>query len=216
MALKLYFAPGACSLAPLIALEEAGAAFDGVRLSLADGDQRRPDFLAINPLGRVPVLIADGQVVAENLAVLTTIAHRFPRAGLLPFEHPALLARAFELLGWFSSVIHVGFAQVFRPERFTDDKASWPALAAGGVKTVRAGFDQIERILKWSDGEALVGDRFTIVDPYALVFWRWAPRLEIDAADYPAFTAHAERLLRRASTRRALAREAGLVAVDAD
>ena len=216
MDLKLYFAPGACSLAPLIALEEAGADYEAVRLSLADGEQRRPEFLAINPLGRVPVLIADGKVVTENIAVLTTIAHRFPRAGLLPFDNPTLLARSFELLGWFSSVVQIGFAQVFRPERFAADTSAWPALAQGGNATVRSGFAEIERILKWSDGEALVGDRFTVVDPYALVFWRWAPRLEIDTAAYPAFAAHAERLLRRPSTRRALAREAGLVAVAAE
>jgi len=209
MSLKLYFAPGASSLAPLVALEEAGAAYEGERLLLADSQQRRPDFLAINPRGRVPVLIADGQVITENVAILTTIAHRFPAADLLPFESPPLLARAYELIGWFASGVHVAFAEVFRPERFTDDEAAKAALAAGGRRKVLLAFEEIEAILQGARSGWLVGDRFTAVDPYALVFWRWAGRLNIETADYPAFTAHATRLLERPSVRRAIAHETG-------
>jgi glutathione S-transferase len=213
--LRLYFAPGACSLAPLIALEEAGADYEGVRLSLAEGEQRRPGFLAINPRGRVPVLIADGHVVTENAAVLTVIAHRFPERRLLPFGDPSQLARSIELLAWLANGVHPAFIQVFRPERFTDDTSTWDALKAGGGRNARLAFLEIEDILRRSGGEALVGDRFSIVDAYALVFWRWAPRLEIDTADYPIFTAYAARLGRRASVQRALAREAGGIAAAA-
>jgi glutathione S-transferase len=209
MSLKLYFAPGASSLAPLVALEEAGADYEGERLLLTDSQQRRPDFLAINPRGRVPVLIADGQVITENVAILTTIAHRFPAADLLPFESAALLARAYELIGWFASGVHVAFAEVFRPERFTDDEAAKVALKTGGRRNVLLAFEEIEAILQSAPSGWLVGERFTAVDPYALVFWRWAGRLGIETADYPAFTAHAIRLLDRPSVRRAIARETG-------
>jgi glutathione S-transferase len=213
MSLKLYFAPGASSLAPLVALEEAGADYEGERLLLADSQQRRPDFLAINPRGRVPVLVADGQVITENVAILTAIAHRFPAADLLPFENPPLLARAYELIGWFASGVHVAFAEVFRPERFTDDETAKAALKAGGRRNVLLAFEEIEAILQDAPAGWLVGDRFTAVDPYALVFWRWAGRLAIETADYPAFTAHATRLLDRPSVRRAIARETGSAAV---
>jgi len=116
MSLTLYFAPGASSLAPLVALEEAGADYEGVRLVLAEQDQRRPEFLSISPRGRVPVLVADGQVITENVAILTAIAQRFPTSNLLPFETPSLLARSYELIGWFASGVHIAFAEVFRPE----------------------------------------------------------------------------------------------------
>jgi glutathione S-transferase len=215
MSLKLYFAPGACSLAPLVALEEAGADYEGVRLLLAESQQRQPEFLALNPRGRVPVLVADGQVITENVAVLTAIAQRFPAAGLLPFETPSLLARSYELIGWFASGVHVAFAEVFRPERFTDDEAAKSALNAGGRRNVLLAFDEIETILNAAPAGWLVGDRFTAVDPYALVFWRWAPRLGIDTAAYPAFTDHARRLFDRPAVQRALSHEAGQTAVAA-
>lgn len=215
MSLTLYFAPGACSLAPLVALEEVGADYAGVRLLLAEAQQRRPEFLAINPRGRVPVLVSDGQVITENVAILTAIAQRFPTARLLPFETPSLLARSYELIGWFASGVHVAFAEVFRPERFTDDEAAKAALKTGGRRNVLLAFEEIEAILKDAPGGWLVGGRFTAVDPYALVFWRWADRLDIDTAQYPAFTAHAHRLLERPAVQRAVAREAGKVVADA-
>ena len=215
MSLKLYFAPGASSLAPLAALEEAGADYEGVRLVLAEQDQRRPEFLSISPRGRVPVLVADGQVITENVAILTAIAHRFPSARLLPFETPSLLARSYELIGWFASGVHIAFAEVFRPERFTDDDAAKAALKAGGRRNVLLAFEEIEAILQDSASGWLVGDRFTAVDPYALVFWRWAERLEIDTADYPAFTRHARRLFDRPAVQRAIARESGKAPVNA-
>ena len=215
MSLKLYFAPGACSLAPLVALEEAGADYEGVRLLFSESQQREPEFLSLNPRGRVPVLIADGQVITENVAVLTAIAQRFPDAGLLPFETPSLLARSYELIGWFASSVHVAFAEVFRPERFTDDEAAKAALNAGGRRNVLLAFDEIEAILKSASAGWLVGDRFTAVDPYALVFWRWAPRLEIDTKAYPAFADHARRLFERPAVQRALNQEAGTTAAAA-
>src|SRR5690349_5505043 len=119
MALTLYFAAGSCSLPALVGLEEAGATFEAVRLVLADGHQRTPEYLAVNPRGRVPALVVDGQRIVENIAVLTTIAQLFPDAGLLPADDPVQLGRAYELLSWFASGVHVSFAQVGRPERYT-------------------------------------------------------------------------------------------------
>ena len=117
MGLTLYYAPGACSLAPHVALEEAGAAFEGVRLSLADGDQRKPDYLALNPKGRVPTLLVDGRALTEVTAILAYLDRRFPTVGLLPGHDPLLAGRAFELISYFASTLHVAFAQTSRPER---------------------------------------------------------------------------------------------------
>jgi glutathione S-transferase len=109
----------------------------------------------------------------------------------------------------------VAFAEVFRPERFTDDAAAKLALQAGGRRNVLLAFEEIEAILQTAEGGWLVGGRFTAVDPYAMVFWRWAERLEIDTANYPAFTDHARRLSQRPTVQRALAREAGRIPVAA-
>jgi len=207
MTLTLYFAAGSCSLPALVGLEEAGADYDAIRLVLADGDQKRPEYLAVNPRGRVPALVVDGTTIVENVAVLTTLAHLFPGAGLLPLGDPIQLGRAYELLAWFASGVHVSFAQFGRPERYTRDTDAWPALKAGGRENMLAAYAEIETRL--TDGRPwLLGETFSLADPYALVFHRWAERLDVDTADYPAYSAHAARLRQRPSVQRALGQEA--------
>jgi glutathione S-transferase len=206
MTLTLYFAAGSCSLPALVALEEAGASFEAVRLVLADGHQRTPEYLAVNPRGRVPALVVDGRRVVENIAVLTTIAHLFPAADLLPLGDPVELGRAYELLAWFASGVHVSFAQTGRPERYTRDPSAWPALKAGGRENMLAAYEEIEARLEIGQ-PWLLGERFSLADPYALVFHRWAERLEIDTLAYPAYSAHAERVRARPAVQRALVHE---------
>jgi len=206
MTLTLYFAAGSCTLPALVGLEEAGAAYEAVRLVLSDGDQRRPEYLAVNPRGRVPALVVDGVVITENAAVLTTLAHLFPAARLLPQGDPVQVGRAHELLAWFASSVHVSFAQVGRPERYTRDAGAWPALKVGGRENMLAAYAEIEARL--ADGRPwLLGDAFSLADPYALVFHRWAQRLDVDMAGFPAYSAHAARLQARPSVQRALAQE---------
>lgn len=206
MALTLYFAAGSSSLPAMVGLEEAGAAYEAVRLVLAEGEQRTPEYLAVYPRGRVPLLVVDGERIGENVAILTVIARRFPLARLLPFHDPVQLGRAYELLAWFASGVHVAFAQVGRPERYTRDQAAWPALKAGGRENMLSAYDEIEARL--ADGRPwLLGETFSLADPYALVFHRWAARLDIDMSAYPAYSAHAARLSQRPSVQRALAHE---------
>ncbi|MEW5686949.1 MAG: glutathione S-transferase family protein [Pseudomonadota bacterium] len=206
MAITLYFAAGSCTLPALAGLEEAGAAYEAVRLVLAEGHQRTPQYLAVHPRGRVPALVADGVTITENIAVLTTIAGLFPEAALLPVD-PVQQGRAYELLSWFASGIHVSFAQTSRPERYTRDEAAWPALRAGGRENMLAAYAELEARLE--DGRAwLLGEAYSLADPYALVFHRWAERLGVETADYPAFDAHAARVRARPAVRRALEQEA--------
>ena len=128
----LYYSPGACSLVPHIALEETGADYHAKRVVLAEGEHLTPDYLAINPHARVPALDVDRQVVTENVAILNYIAHRWGAAGSVPVENHLAAARCNQLLGWFASSVHIGFAQVWRAERFTGDQDVHPAIQAGG------------------------------------------------------------------------------------
>src|SRR3954454_12737521 len=100
--LKLYYSPGACSLAPHIGLEEDGVAYEPVKVALAKGEQRTPEYLAINPKGRVPVLAEVDCVLTENAGILPYVAHLFPEARLCPPE-PREAARAAEWIGWIAS-----------------------------------------------------------------------------------------------------------------
>ena len=203
----LYYAPGACSLASHIALEETGAPFDTVRLDLAKGDQRAPEYLAVNERGRVPALYEDGWVLTENQAILRHVARTHPEAGLWP-EHPRDQAIADEWLAWLGTNHHVAYAHVRRPERYTDEEAAFPGIATKGADTFGDVGTMTE--VRLSNGGWAVGGRYSVVDPYLLAFWMWGrgPALKLDmAARFPAWTAHARGMAERPAVRRVFERE---------
>lgn len=202
--LKLYYSPGACSLVPHIALEEAAVDFEALRIPIADGGNLTPEYLAINPHARLPALGTDQGIITENIAVLNFLADRFGAAGSIPRGDPYAAARVNELLGWFSSSVHIAFAQIWRGSRFTDDEKLWPPLEAGGRKVLHRQFDEIEQLCV---DEWLVPAGYTGADGYALTFLRWAKRIGFEIARYPQWVALAARALERPAVKRALERE---------
>ena len=206
MTLTLYIAPGSSSLAPLVALEEIGVAYEVRRLDLSAGDQRKPEYLRVNPKGRVPTLLVGAEPVTEVLAILTYLAHRYPHSELLPLLEPLKLAHAYEVMSWFASTVHVAFAQIARPERYADDEAVKAALATPGEARFARTLADIERLAQ-EPGPWLLGEHFSVVDAYALVIWRWAERRQIDLSTYPAWSAKAARAFARPSVVRALRKE---------
>ena len=104
--LTLYFAPGASSFAPHIALHEIGVAFEGKPMSFKRNDMRSPEFLAINPEGKVPTLIVDGRPLTEVAAILFYLARRFPEAGLLPTDDIEAEAQAVSWMSFIASTLH--------------------------------------------------------------------------------------------------------------
>lgn len=203
--LKLYYSPGACSLASHIILEEIGAPFTTKAVLIREGETQTPEFLALNPHARVPVLQTDDMVLTESVAILTYLALRFPASGVLPLDDLRRSARALELLAFFASWVHIAVAQIWRSHRFASDEGAYPTVQASGHDNVRTYFDEIEALA--AQGEWLLGDRFSVADPYLLVFYRWGGMLGLDMSSYPAWTAHKDRMLARPSVRRALARE---------
>jgi glutathione S-transferase len=204
MQLTLYYSPGACSLVPHIALEEADAAFKAVRIPLAEGGNLTPEYLAINPHARLPSLGTDRGIITENIAVLNFIADRFGAAGSVPRGDLYAAARCNELLGWFSSSAHIAFAQIWRGSRFTEEESAWPTLEAGGRKVLGRQFDEIETLCV---EEWLVPGGFSAADGYALTFLRWAKRVGFDIGRYPRWSALAARVLERPAVKQALKRE---------
>ena len=206
----LYYSPGACSLVAHIALEEAGADYEARRVVLANGEHLTPDFLAINPHARVPALDIGGQVITENVAILNYIAHHWRAPGSVPLEDPRAAARCNQLLGWFASSVHIGFAQVWRAERFSDDNSVHPAIQAGGHGGLKRYFAEIEELC----GESwAVPGHFSAADSYLLTFFRWGRRIGNDMSDFPRWQALVGRILARPAVQSALAEE-GLTAED--
>jgi glutathione S-transferase len=202
--LKLFYSPGACSIVPHIALEEARAEFEPVRVTLAEGEHLRPEYLAINPHARVPALGTDRGVITENIAVLNYIADEYGAPGSVPRGEPYTTAHCNQLLGWFSSSVHISFAQVWRAGRFTRDESAHPAVIEGGRQNLAEQFAEIEQL----SGEGwLVGDEFSAADSYALIFFRWGKRIGMDMARFPHWAALNERTIARDAAQAALERE---------
>jgi len=202
--MTLCYAPGACSLASHIVLEEAGAKFDLRRIDLAKGEQRSDAYLKINPNGRVPALVLDdGRTLFENIGIMTYVVRAHPDANLIPREAFAE-ARCYSLLSLFVSSVHVAWAHHARPERYATDTAAHPNLR----EVARGSFlNYLQMIDGWLEGREWLLDQFSICDPYALLLLSWGVRGELPVKDLKNFTAHKERMLKRPAVRTALERE---------
>lgn len=202
--LKLFHSPGACSLVSHIALEEAGADYEPVRVMLAQGEHLKPEYLAINPHARVPALVTNQGTITENIAILNYIADQFGAAGSVPRGDAYVAGKCNELLGWFSSTVHITFALIWRAGRFTDDDSIHPLIQQHGRKILVDQFKEIEGLV--GDGW-LVGDRFTAADSYALTFFRWGNRIGMDMSPYSKWASLNRRLLKGPSVQLALEKE---------
>jgi len=204
MKTTLYYSPGACSLAPHILLEEAGATYELVEVNVMQGRTQEAAFLMLNPKGRVPVLVLDGETLTEVPAICW---HVGIRAQGLVSENPLLQARALEWFNWLSGTLHaVAFGGKWRPQRFVTDPALYKDVQARADQNLQDGFRHIEQRLQhrqWA-----VGADFGIVDPYLFVFYNWALSIGVDVRNtYPNWHAHAGRVAARPAVRRALAQE---------
>jgi glutathione S-transferase len=197
--LKLYFSPGACALASHIALEEAGADYEGVRIDLRQGQQRTPEYLAVNPAGATPALQTDKGVITQNPAILRFVADTHPQAGLAPSGDPFEAARFDAINGWLSSSLHPALgALLFRG---LEGEARESAL-----QTALAKLDLAER--HYVQGPFVFGDRFTATDGYLSVFARWARQAGIlDPARFPKLNALLDAVQARPAVKRVLEKE---------
>ena len=203
--IKLYYSPGACSLAPHIVLEELGIAYEAVLVSLKDGEHKKADFLKINPKARVPVLNVDGKILTENVAILTYLGGGYAERGLWP-KDTWKQAEALSLMAWLASSVHIAFAGIFRPERFTADVPSHAAINATCRATVEKYFADIEKLL--TGKTFAMGGQYTVCDPYLLVFFRWGNRIGIPMKErFPLWGKHAQRVASRPTVKRVLEAE---------
>ena len=198
--IKLYYSPGACSLAPHIVLEELGIAYESVLVSLKDGEHKKADYLKINPKCRVPALNVDGKVLTENVAILTYLGGGYPERGLWPKE-TWKQAEALAMLAWLASSVQVTFAGVVRPERYANDSAAKENIKASCRETLLGYFADIEKLL--TGKTFAMGGQYTVCDPYVLVFYRWGYRVGLDMKTaYPHWTKHAMRVASRPTVKR--------------
>jgi glutathione S-transferase len=200
MVMKLYFAPGACSLSPHIVLRETGASFE---LEQVDNKEKKTksgtDFWTVNPKGQVPVLELDnGERLTEGPVIVQYIADQNPGSGIAPAAGSMERYRVQEWLNFVSSELHKQFGPMFRPT--TPD-----AFKALSRENIGKRFDWVDAQLKGRD--YLLGSKFTVADAYLFTVVRWAARVEIDIAGWPNITAYMDRVAARPKVREALQAE---------
>lgn len=205
MTAVLYYSPGACSMAAHVALEEAGAPYELKPVNLGEGEQTKPGYLAINPRGRVPALAINGEVLTENAGILVYLAAKYPKAKLLP-DDPAARGRAAEWMSWLASTVHVWFAHLWRPGRYTDERMAAPAMQAKAKAELAKCFADIEKRLGRFPFAA--GETFSVADAHLFVFAVWGRRLGLwSPQGMPALARWAEKMRQRPSVRKMLADE---------
>jgi glutathione S-transferase len=203
--LKLFHAWGSCSLASAIALEEAGAAYELVVMDTKAGDQRKPEYLAINPKGRVPALVTDRGILTETPAILAFIAQSFPTANLAPRDDPYAFAQAQAFNSYLCSTVHVAHAHKHRGYRWTDDSAAQAAMTAAVPKNEIACFQLIED--EMLVGPWVLGDAYSICDAYIFTLTGWLEGDGVDRRQFPKVSALYDRVAARSAVRKVLAQE---------
>jgi glutathione S-transferase len=205
---NLFVSPGTCARVPTVALEEIGVPFTTTLLRFAEKQQKTAEFLAINPKGKVPTLVVDGQPLTENVAILSWLNRQFPDAALFPkatndYEASKQIAD----LAYFSATVHPLVTRIAMPMKFmADAKESFNIVRPQGITDMNDVMTLINERLE--EGPWWYGEQWSIVDAY--LFWAW---WRITGVGYPqdAFPnikRHAEEIIKRPSVARAMQREA--------
>jgi len=203
--LKLYYATGTCALATHIALEEAGASYEAIRVDFGSQAQRGPEYLAINPKGRVPALVTEQGALTETPSLLLFVAQLFPNANLAPLADPFALAQAQEFNSYLCSTVHVAHAHGRRGARWADDAVAIEAMKRKVPTTMTECFALIEN--KMFKGPWVMGEQFTICDPYLFTISTWLEGDGVDTTKLPRVIEHRKRMLTRPAVKKAVAAE---------
>lgn len=201
--MKFFYASKTCALASRIALEEAGADYELVRVDFASAEQTKPAYLAINPKGRVPALATDRGVLTENVAILAFLAQSYPEKKLAPLADPFAFAAMQAFNSYLSSTVHVNHSHKGRGYRWATEESSFADMRAKVPETMAASFDLIER--EMFKGPWVMGEAYTVADAYLYTIARWLEGDSVDVARFPKVAAHMKAMEQRPAVKAALA-----------
>lgn len=201
--LTLFTSPRACSGACHIALEESGLDYDIELVKIREGRHLTEEYLRINPWGKIPALRIDDEVLTEAQAILSYIGDTSAN-NLLPRNDALARARAHEWMNFLTATVHIAFRPLFKPQYLIGDESLYPKLREVGIPNLKNTLLEVDRRLENRDWA--LGDSYSVVDPYLLVFWIWSQRDDVvpHVADMPNWRAHAERMFNRPATWRCL------------
>lgn len=200
--LTLYYTPGTCAQAVRIALHEAGAEHQLVRVDFAAGQQRTPEYLAVNPKGRVPALATEHGTLTETPALLAYVAQRFPEARLAPTDAYGF-ARMQEFHSYLASTVHIAHAHRPRASRWADEPEAIAAMQRKVPQNMADCFGLIETL--YLAGPWVMGEQYTVADGYLFTIAGWLASDGVDIARFPKVAAHSARVATRPAVQSALA-----------
>ncbi len=208
MSLKLYFSPGACSFVPHVLLQLSGAVFEPVMVKLHKGEQYGEEYKAINPRGQVPVLVDDGKVITQIVAIILYLDQKFPEAKFLPTE-PVARAKAIEVLAWMNNTVHPTFTHIFMPQKFSDQADVQAALKTFNTQAYKGLLSELESLVvnHLSPSGWLSGEVLGPLDAYSLTLTRWGSIAGIDPTTYPSLWAHVNRVANDVQVAQVIERE---------
>jgi glutathione S-transferase len=207
MTIQLYFAPGACSFVPHCLLEAAGAAYESTLVKLHKGEQNGPEYLAINPRGQVPVLVVDGIVITQIVAICEYLHETFPEMGFFP-KSPIAKAKAFETFAWMNNSVHTTFTHVFMPGKFTTDEAAQAAIKLHAQSQYSTLLKELQAmVVGLGDKQWLSGESFGALDAYAITLLRWGGIAGIDPLTLPQLWAYVQKVALHPPVARVVERE---------
>ncbi|MGI9383326.1 MAG: glutathione S-transferase family protein [Methyloligellaceae bacterium] len=203
--LELYFTPDTCALASHIALEDAGAEYHLRRIDFDKAEQRSPDYLAVNPKGRVPALVTERGVLTETPAMLAYVAQSYPAAGLAPLDDPFAFAQVQAFNSYLCSTLHVAHAHRMRGHRWANEQEAIAAMQRKVPQSVGACYAYIEE--QAFIGPFVMGETYTTADPYLFTIAQWMEGDGVDPDQFPKVAEHREMMRLRPSVQAALHEE---------
>lgn len=203
MKLALYYAPSTCALVPYVTLTEAGAAFEARPLNFRKAEHKTSEYLRLNKMHKVPVLLIDGRPLTQNVAIQIWIDRNFPDAKLPPSD-PMQEIEAISLMSWFASDFHPHLSRFNNPVKYCDAPGSEDAVRRLAAELLRANFQIADERLA---GRDYFFERFTAADAYFFWCFRRATQFALPMAQFTHCMAHFERMQQRPSVRAALAYE---------
>ena len=190
--MTLYFTPGTCALASHIALEQAGAEYQAVRIDFASSQQKSAEYMKVNPKARVPALVTDRGILTETPAILLYISQSYPKVRLAPLEDPFALAQLNAFNSYLCSTVHIAHAHRMRGHRWVDDPAAIVAMQKKVPQTMGECFELIER--EMFKGPWVMGADYTVGDAYLFTLANWLEGDGVDPARFPKIADHRRRM----------------------
>ena len=207
--IELYFAPGACSFVPHVALEAikaaTGADYAPKLIKLHKGEHKTPEYLAMNPEGLVPVLVVEGRPLTQIVAICDYLDRMFPQAGLLPTDDWER-AQAMSRLAWMNNTVHPTFTHVFMPHKFAEGEAAQAEVRRVAAGAYRAHLERLQTMVA-NAAPYWFGAKPSFHDAYAFTLLRWGGYAGIDPDSLPGLKAYVERVMQAAPVAAVLQRE---------